>query len=879
MDIAARSAMKKSFVLLSSAVLIFSVSAIAQRLPDTVVPENYRLTLTPDLVKDNFAGDETIQMRIVKPTSSIVLNALDIDFQEATIASGGMTQVAKVSVDRQKQMATFSVPKELNAGPASIHIRYTGVLNNQLRGFYLGKAGGRKYAATQFESTDARRAFPSFDEPAYKATFDITAVVDKGDVAISNNPIASDEPGPSAGKHSVRFKTTPRMSSYLVALVVGDFQYVEGSADGVPIRVWTTPGKKQMGNYALQVATQCVKYFDNYFAVKYPFEKLDLIGLPDFAAGAMENTGAITFRDALLLADEKNAPTYAYKEIGSVISHEIAHQWFGDLVTMQWWDDIWLNEGFATWMESKPLEAWKPEWHMELDDVLDSGNSLNIDSLQNTRPIHQAADTPDEIEELFDGIAYGKAAAVLRMLEAYLGADAFRDGVREYIKAHSYGNATQTDFWSALAKASSKPVDRMMPSFVNQPGTPMVKVQAQCQNGATKITLSQNRYSYDRRLLDSGSNELWMIPVALKTGETGGRTVLLSSKNQSLDLPGCRQWIFANAGAQGYYRAGYDSAAFRSMTRNVEQDFTPGERIVLIRDAWAAVRTGQQPIADFLRLAEGLQTERNAKVIEQMNLELDYVGDHLVSDADRPAYQSFVRALLGPIQKELGWTVASNEETNRKDLRAYVTYTLGYTGRDPETLAKARELALKEMNTPGSVDVSLLDVVFGLAAINGDAALYDQMMAHIRENQAPDQYYRYFYNLTHFTDPALLQRTLDYALSPAVRSQDSLNLIASVMDTPAGEKLAWSFVRSHWDQIQKIMGGYNTGGIVATTGSFCDAGLRDQVKQFFAEHPVPSAERSLRQAQERVNYCIDLRSQQSTALASWLRNNGASSGK
>jgi aminopeptidase N len=873
--------MKPTNLLLVFLILAFSTFSAAQRLPDTAVPANYQVTLTPNFDKDNFSGDETIRITVLKPGSSIVLNSLDIDFQEATISSGGTTQTAAVSIDKEKQMATLAVPKSIATGPATIHIRYTGTLNDQLRGFYLSKAGGRKYAVTQFEATDARRAFPSFDEPAYKATFDITAIVDKGDTAISNSPIASDQPGPGAGKHSITFKTTPKMSSYLVALAVGDFEYVEGSADGVPIRVWTTPGTKGMAHYALEAAEQCVKYFNNYFGIKYPFEKLDLIGLPDFAAGAMENTGAITFRDALLLVDESHAPTYAYKEIGSVISHEIAHMWFGDLVTMKWWDDIWLNEGFATWMETKPLEAWKPEWHMELDDLLDSGNSLNLDSLQNTRPIHQAVDTPAQIEELFDGIAYGKAAAVLRMLEAYLGPETFRAGVNAYLKAHEYGNATEADFWSALAKASNKPVDRMMPTFVNQPGAPLVSVHSQCQGDTTKVTLSQRRYFYDRSLLDSDSKELWMIPVSVKTTGDGAKdkTVLLTERNQTIDLPGCRSWVFGNASAQGYYRTGYDSEGFQSMIRNLDKEFTPAERIVLIRDAWAAVRTAQQPIGDFLQLADALQFERTAKVVEQLDLELDYIGEHLVSEADRARYQSFVRGLLGPVQKQLGWNVAPREDTNRKDLRAYVTYTLGYTARDPEVLAQAKNLAQQEMKAPGTVDPSLVDAVFTLAAIDGDAALYDQMTSRIRENQAPEQYYRYFYTLAHFTAPALAQRTLEYALTPAVRSQDSLNLIAAVMDTTTGEKLGWRFVRSHWEQIEKIMGGYNTGGLVATTGSFCDAGMRDEVKQFFTEHPVPSAERSLRQALERVNYCIDLKQQQGPALASWLQVNGASSGK
>jgi aminopeptidase N/puromycin-sensitive aminopeptidase len=874
--------MKRFTVLLPVFVLAFNLVGFAQRLPNLLQPENYRLTFAPNFDKDNFAGDEAIQVRILKPTSSIVLNSLEIEIQEATVTTGNATQIARLAFDKDKETATLLLDKALQPGPATIHIRYTGILNDELRGLYLSKANGRKYAVTQFEATDARRAFPSFDEPAYKATFDISVVADKGDTAISNRKIVSDTPGPSDGKHTIKFSTTPKMSSYLVALAVGDFEYVEGSADGIPIRVWATPGKKEMGNYALQVAEQCMHYFNNYFGIKYPFEKLDLIGLPDFAAGAMENTAAITFRDALLLLNDKNAPGWAYKEIGSVISHEMAHQWFGDLVTMAWWDDIWLNEGFATWMESKPLEAWKPEWHMELDDVLESGNALNVDSLRNTRPVHQAAESSAEIQELFDGIAYDKAAAVLRMLEAYLGPETFRKGVNEYLKAHAYSNATDVDFWNALAAASHKPVDKMMATFVNQPGAPLVSVRTQAQGNQTKVTLSQRRYYYDRSLFSSGNQALWMIPVCLKaeqgTGASEEKCELLGNQEQSFSLPGRSAWVFANAGASGYYRTGYDSAGFQAISHNAEKEFTPAERIVLLRDVWAAVRAGQQSIADFLQLAEQLRSDHTSAVIQQMDTTLDYIGTYLVSDADRGQYQAWVRGLLGATLAELGWQPAPGEDDNQKALRAYVIYTLGYTGRDPNVLAQARDLATKTLSGSGVVDVSVVDTVFRLAALSNDPALYDRILDHVRQNQAPEQYYRYLYTLAHFTDPALLRKTLDYSLAPAVRSQDSLNLIARVMDNPAGEKLAWDFVQAHWAQIEKIMGGYNTGGLVSTTGSFCDAGMRDAVKNFFSQHPVPAAERSLRQAQERVNYCIDLKSQASPALASWLQKSQTSSG-
>ena len=339
--------MKRILAVLTFALATFSLAA-AQRLPEVAAPDAYKLTFTPDLEKATFEGDETISIRVLKPSAEVTLNAVDIDFHEVTITSGGSTQKAKVTPDKDKEMVVLAVEKPLAAGAATVHITYTGTLNSEMRGLYLGKDDqGRKYAASQFEATDARRAFPSFDEPGYKATFDITAVADKGLVAISNQKIVSDTPGPG-DKHTVHFATTVKLSSYLAALVVGNFEYIEGGVDGIPIRVYSTPGKKEMGRFALETAEHVLSYYDKYFNIKYPYGKLDLVGLPDFSAGAMENAGCITFREVLLQIDEKQGSVDLKKTIASVIAHEMAHQWFGDLVTMQWWDDIWLNEGFAT---------------------------------------------------------------------------------------------------------------------------------------------------------------------------------------------------------------------------------------------------------------------------------------------------------------------------------------------------------------------------------------------------------------------------------------------------------------------------------------------------------------------------------------------------
>src|ERR1700675_548613 len=531
--------------------LAFTIFAVciagAQRLPEVAVPENYRLTFTPNLEKATFEGDETISLRLLKPTSEITLNAVDIDFHEVTITSGGTTQKATVTPEKEKKMGGLSVAKPLAAGAATIHVIYSGILNSEMRGLYIGKDDqGRKYAATQFESTDARRAFPSFDEPDYKATFDITAVADNGLVAISNSKVLSDSHGPN-GRHTVRFATTPKMSPYLAALVVGNFEYIEAEADGIPIRVYSTPGKKEMGKFALETAEHVLSYYDKYFSIKYPYGKLDLIGIPDFSAGAMENTGCITFREVILLIDEKQGSVELKKTIASVIAHEMAHQWFGDLVTMKWWDDIWLNEGFATWMSSKPIESWKAEWNFNLDDVSETAGTLNVDSLANTRPIHQAAETPAEIQELFDGIAYGKAAAVLRMLEAYLGEETFRAGVDSYISQHQYANATADDFWGVQAKTSKKPVDQIMPTFVKQAGVPIIDVKSQCSGNSTTVTMDQHRYYYDREKFQAANDELWQVPLCMKSSTGAKQCELLTKKQESSTLPGFSTWFLAKA--------------------------------------------------------------------------------------------------------------------------------------------------------------------------------------------------------------------------------------------------------------------------------------------------------------------------------------------
>ncbi len=471
--------------------VLSAASAAAQRLPAGVMPAHYDLTVTPDLAAATFSGDETIEVTIEKPTRAIVLNAAEIRFKQATVAWGVRTRSAAVTLDSQTEQATLSVGAVVPAGPARIHISYTGILNDQLRGLYLSQANGRRYAVTQLEATDARRMFPSFDEPAFKATFSLKAVIDASDRAISNGAVIDDTPGPASGKRTITFETTPKMSTYLVALAVGDFECIEGGADGVPIRICSTPDKKGLTGFALESAQQIMRYYNRYYSIKYPFKKLDVVAVPDFAAGAMENTGAIFYRETLLLADPKAASLNVRKAIARVLAHEMAHQWFGDLVTMKWWDDIWLNEGFANWMETKPLKAWKPEWHSEVDEVEANESAMSLDALRSTRPIRMKASTPDEINELFDTIAYEKGAAVLRMVEAWVGEEAFRKGVNTYLERFQYSNARAEDFWTTVAGATGQPVDAVMASFVDQPGVPLVSASLTCTGSTGAVSLAQ----------------------------------------------------------------------------------------------------------------------------------------------------------------------------------------------------------------------------------------------------------------------------------------------------------------------------------------------------------------------------------------------------
>ncbi|MBV9434838.1 MAG: M1 family metallopeptidase [Acidobacteria bacterium] len=836
---------------------------LAQRLPQGVVPEHYQLSFTPDLQNATFAGDEIIDVRLSKPATTIVLNAAELKFVSATVESHGSTVTAKIALDPDREQASIIAPHEIAAGSAKLHFVFNGTLNNKLSGFYLSQTARRRYAVTQFEATDARRAFPSFDEPDKKATFDITLVVDKGDTAISNEKLISDIPGPGDGKHTLHFATTKKLSTYLVAMLVGDFQCLSGETDGVPIRACATPDKVQNARFALEAEEYALHYYNDYFGIPYPFGKLDLIAVPDFAAGAMENAGAITYRESDMLLDPKVATLDNYQRVGVVVAHETAHQWFGDLVTMKWWDNIWLNEGFASWMETRPLAKWKPEWHEELGEVAETNRTLSFDALKNTRPIRQKAETPAEINELFDGIAYGKAASVLRMVEYYIGPEVFRKGVQTYLQAHEFGNATAEDFWTTMTRVSGKPVDKIMSSFVVQAGEPLLHVSE--DNGQKAV--SQERMFADRELLGT-SQQFWNVPVCFHPVTPQGNEYcsLISSRGQETGNPQSAL-IFANAHGHGYYRTEYERNLQDQLTKQLESGLLPAERISILGDQWALMRVGRLPIGKYLDLVSQLKGERLRAVWDPVLESLDYLHRELITDDERSHFQQFVLNVLRPVYAE----VKSSSDPEQKTLAADLFERLGLIGRDSEVIAQARDIAQKALRDPDSADPLTAGPALVIAASQGDDALFNQLAEALENTSDQTLRRRYMNALSRFEKPELVQKAMELGISGTIRNQDASSYLGTFLRNPAARESAWKFLETHWRDVeQTFVGGFGNTYLVEDMGSFCAADAVSRVSGFFRVHPVPGAERTMRQAVERINSCIDLRKLQGADLQSWL---------
>jgi aminopeptidase N/puromycin-sensitive aminopeptidase len=845
----------------------------AQRLPTTVVPSNYKLSLDPDIAAQKFSGEETITVQVHQPTREIVLNSLGLEISLAEVIPGldMATLPAQVTYDEPSEMARLTFAKPLPKSIIGLYLKFSGKLTTGLRGLYLSKSARRQYAVTQFEGTYARMMFPGFDEPGFKATFDLSVIADKGDTAISNGHIIKDEPLPGSGRHKLTFSTSPKMSTYLVALAVGDWQCLERTVDGIPIRVCAEPEKKQYGEFALEAAAQSIHFYNQWYGIKYPFAKLDMLAIPDYEWGGMENTASIFYRDTALLMDEKTASVFTRRGHATTVAHEIAHQWFGDLVTAAWWDDIWLNEGFATWMERKPIMAWHPEWRLEEDETASAQQVIGQDSLSAARAIHGDPRTSAEIKEMFDGITYQKGAAVLGMLESYVGPDVFRKGVNAYLQAHANGNATWADFWQAMAKVSGKPVDKIMPTFVMQSGVPLVTVSGSCHTDHTPLLVEQERFYLSPQSAAKAPDQQWQIPVCTKSAKPWpSKCFLLATKKEKQEINHCG-WIFANRDAKGYYRVLYqDPKDLMAVAAAAEKELTVPERIAFVEDTWAMARSGKQPVGIFLDVAQELRSERNRNVVDFIAEHFIGIARSLVPEQEKAKYNEIIRRQFAPLAKEIGWNPSANDTDDQKAQRADLLGILGFAG-DPEAVAEAQKIAQAYIKDPGSIEGTIIGPALGVAAANGDAALYDQFAGAMEHARNADEYYHFLYALVAFRRPELAKRTLALIDQGKIRQQDYAGMLSGLLIESPAREIAWDYLKAHWDSLAEKVATFGGRGAVSALAGFCSVEMRDDIKQFFTDHRAPGAERALRQSLERISSCIEFKQLQGGNMQKFLQ--------
>ena len=858
-------------------------SADAVVLPTNVKPNKYRLTLQPDLNTFTFKGEQTVDIEIVEPTARIVLNAAELEISGVTLRrNGSETSTHSVSLDADTETVTLDFGSTQSPGRAQLEMEFTGILNDRLVGFYRSEyqdAEGqtRHLATTQFEATDARRAFPCWDEPAQKAVFDVTLIFDDAYQAVSNTPIV-EESSPAPGLRSVRFGETPIMSTYLLAFVVGDVVSVEAdAADGTRVGVWTTRGKENQAGFALDTSVKLLGYFNEYFGIPYPLPKLDHIAIPDFAAGAMENWGAVTYRETALLVDPENSSAGTRQRVAEVVAHEMAHMWFGDLVTMEWWDDLWLNESFASWMGTKAVDWLFPEWEMWTQFVnMDTNRALSLDGLKNSHPIEQEVKNPAEVSQLFDAISYSKGGSVIRMLENFLGPEVFQGGLYRYLKGHEYGNARTQDLWEALEEESGLPVTNIMDSWVKQTGYPVLQVQAARSEDEVQVSLSQERFVYDRLLGEEEPNpEVWQVPVTVSAPGASPASMVMEAKEAAVSLPAASpasDWYKVNADQTGFYRVNYTNEDWQRLAPAIRSLELPAtDRLGIQNDAYALSRAGLLPITQFLELAGSYSGETDASVWSDLASNLRDIEQLIADEPVRPAYQRFGRELFAPAARRAGWTPRPDDGHLDSLLRSTV---LGQSGtyNDPETLAQATDLFQRYLSDPDAVHPDLRGVVFSLAAQAGDRATYDQLWELEERASLQEEKIRLLLAMSRFQDVNLLNDTLERSLSSRVRSQDTITVVAGVAANPSGREPAWEFVKSNWAEFDRRYGGGGFGlmRLVSIVNGFTtEEGMAD-VEKFFSDNPAPAAERTIRQALERMRLNIRWLEQNRPALNAWF---------
>jgi puromycin-sensitive aminopeptidase len=770
------------------------------RLSKTVRPLRYDLRIDVDLDAWQFHGSEEIELTVQEPTASVTLHAAELEISAArAVLSDGTQLSGSVALNPIAETATLRFPRPLPAGTARLALDFSGAILARLRGFYRSQKDGARYAATQFEAADARRAFPCFDEPEFKARFALTLTVPAHLTAIANGAVER-ETELGAGRKQVQFAETPPISSYLVAYTVGPYEAtpVAQTRGGAPVRVFLPRGMAAKGVYARDAHVRSLDYLEEYTAIAYPYGKVDAIGVPDFEAGAMENPGAITYRLTAIAADSERASTPALKGIFYTAAHELTHMWWGDLVTMAWWDDLWLNESFATFIGYKVVADLMPEWGMWRDFVATLVRPFNLDALESTHPISFEVKNAKQATERFDVITYWKGAGVVRMIEGFLGADAFRAGVRAYLERYREGNATADDFWRELSVASGRDVAAIAHAWIKQPGHPLVSFAG----GASTLRVRQERFYADPAVANDGAR--WPTPVVIRYGTADGvreERVLVDRAEATVSLPGA-EWFYPNGDGAGFYRFALDDDALARLVPVVQSALTPPERLALVGNQWALVKAGKIAVDQFFAMLSGFRGETDRAVLGAITERLYWTSTHLVEDAARPAFERFAGEFFRPHLDALGWDARAGDSADERLRRATVIGALGELVGAADVAAEAERRLARYLEDPRSIDPNLASVVVSIAARAGDAALYQRYLERKRAAaNDPEEEQRFLFGLTAFEHAELVQRTLGLTVSDEVRPQDRAHLFARLLGARPSRLSAWAFVRDRWAEI------------------------------------------------------------------------------
>ncbi|MDE3192064.1 MAG: M1 family metallopeptidase [Chloroflexota bacterium] len=768
------------------------------RLSPDVRPRRYALRFDLDLAEWRSTGSARIDLDTAEPTKEIALHACEIEIDLARLDG---EPAERISYDEDSQTAVLGFASTVARGGHTLDLEWHGGIREALRGLYRSVRDEERYAATQFEAADARRAFPCFDEPEFKARYAIELVHPAGLTAVGNMPIAS-QAQVDGGRVRTVFEETPPISSYLVAFTVGPYEAtpVATTRTGYPVRVVVPPGLAKRSEYARDAHVAAVEWLEEYTQVPYQYRKVDAIGLPDFEAGAMENPGAITYRVRLLAADRETASLPVLKSVFAVAAHELTHMWWGDLVTMKWWNDLWLNESFASFVGDKCTDALNPEWLMKRDIVADAAPAFGLDALVSTHPISMEVRNVDEASERFDAITYNKGQAVLRMIEAFLGEDVFRDGVRIYLDRHREANATADDFWRALDEASAQDVTALANAWIREPGHPLVRCAVSEEGGDLVVALRQERFFADPGVADTG--QTWPVPIVLAYGTPEGRKeerVLLRQREATVRLPRAR-WYFPNGGAAGFYRYAFDERSVGLLAPALAQ-LRPEERLSLLDDQWALVRARKAHVARSIELVAGLGGETDRAVLQALSEHLAWIAQYVVTPATQPDLRRLVASIFGPELARLGWERRPADTSDERERRSIAIAALGQRADDADVRREARRRLDAHLAGRQRLDPDIAGAVVAVAAAIGDAALYDRYVARMKESERTDaqEESRFRNGLIQFRDPALARRLADELFTDLIREQDRALMLTLMLGQSHGRDAAWDSVQRSWD--------------------------------------------------------------------------------